>query len=884
MTAFRLPWLAFCAGVAFAVLALLLLIPLLDSQSDERIIISTTPHSFHAPKQNVFVDLTAEERASVTAFLHQRDDFPRHDDHSGSWTRIDQIEVLRPNKSDVLEYYDENGSQPGRYARVSVVRYKSATAKLVDYMVGPLPLSSTTAVQPLTWSYKSGRNWIKTLIADPMLLYLWIANVGHGMEDITQDLLGAKVNLLDPFSPESLVVGARPIAIEPEGMSLWLEFFRPGASSNAVSLLPQGLYVKLNMNSYDPDNWTTSELYYNGDSYANITAFRHAWESPGFVKLSRNLDGAWTDTEDFASKPHGRDQHPPLSVQPFGARYQLDRTQRYISWMGFSFYLGTLQSTGLSLFDVRFDGSRIIYHLGLQEAMAHYAGSEPIQSGLEFLDTFFGMGSQMFTLVPGYDCPAYADYLDMTYHNGNETFTNKKAICIFEYTSDAPLQRHTSEWSVTVSRNTYLVVRSVATVGNYDYTIDYLFYLDGSIEVKVRASGYIFAAFAGHPQTQPSSPNADTNTDELRSRSTPPFPHPNHRYGYQIHPSASTSMHDHTLLFRADLDISPSASNDTFNIVSINPYTHTYPWDASPTGPTTRNTMRLSHNLLHHESGLNYPPNANKMYLIQSPELNKWGENKAYRIHPGTGMGTPSHLTILNSTSLGRSAMWSQADLWVVKNKETETQGAHYLNYLSPEEPLVDFADIADGERLNVPADDDEDGDDNDKSDDNDDEGRRKRRGEGASEDPAGQGGTTGDDLVLYFNLGAHHVPSSSDIPNTLMHTSASSIMFSPFNYFDEDVSKYTRQGVRVDASTRENLGWREGMRVVGGGRYEDVGRGWKKGKREGQGERKRRNVVLDVQRDLEPDVGEYFEEGGIRAVGRRVAGGLWGLWQGRGL
>lgn len=68
-------------------------------------------------------------------------------------------------------------------------------------------------------------------------------------------------------------------------------------------------------------------------------------------------------------------------------------------------------------------------------------------------------------------------------------------MCIFEYTADHALQRHTAASHVSISRNTYLVMRSVSTLGNYDYTVDYIFYLDGTIEVKVRASGFIFAAF-----------------------------------------------------------------------------------------------------------------------------------------------------------------------------------------------------------------------------------------------------------------------------------------------------------------------------------------------------------------------------------------------------
>ena len=53
------------------------------------------------------------------------------------------------------------------------------------------------------------------------------------------------------------------------------------------------------------------------------------------------------------------------------------------------------------LFLTNFVLTRGISQLGLQEALANYAGGDPSQSGLFFLDTFFGMGSRMFELVPG---------------------------------------------------------------------------------------------------------------------------------------------------------------------------------------------------------------------------------------------------------------------------------------------------------------------------------------------------------------------------------------------------------------------------------------------------------------------------------------------------
>jgi len=89
----------------------------------------------------------------------------------------------------------------------------------------------------------------------------------------------------------------------------------------------------------------------------------------------------------------------------------------------------------------------------------------------------------------------YATFLSATYHPGDSTVTNKDSICIFEYTADHALQCHISDSQVSISRNTYLVVRSVSTLGNYGYTIDYVSYLGGAIEVKVRVSSFIFSAF-----------------------------------------------------------------------------------------------------------------------------------------------------------------------------------------------------------------------------------------------------------------------------------------------------------------------------------------------------------------------------------------------------
>ena len=199
--------------------------------------------------------------------------------------------------------------------------------------------------------------------------------------------------------------------------------------------------------------------------------------------------------------------------------------------MGFEFFVTTSSDTGAALHDIKFNGESVIFELGLQETYVTYASDDPKQGGEDFLDSGFLMGFRMVELVPGYDCPAYATFLSTEYHIEDQTIPRKNVICMFEFTADHALQRHTSEGQVSIAKNTYMVLRYVSTVGNYDYTFDYIFYLDGTIEVKVRASGFIFGVFW----------NENTS--------------PQDEYGFRIHDAAATSMHDHVLNFKADLDI-----------------------------------------------------------------------------------------------------------------------------------------------------------------------------------------------------------------------------------------------------------------------------------------------------------------------------------------
>ena len=55
------------------------------------------------------------------------------------------------------------------------------------------------------------------------------------------------------------------------------------------------------------------------------------------------------------------------------------------------------------------------------------------------------------------------------------------------------------------------------------------------------------------------------------------------------------------------------------------------------------------------------------------------------------------------------------------------------------------------------------------------------------------------EDLVVWLNMGMHHVPHTGDLPNTVYTTARSAIQIIPSNYFVRDQSRDTVNMVQLD-------------------------------------------------------------------------------------
>jgi primary-amine oxidase len=531
--------------------------------------------------------LSSQEAADVTAFLHnQRSLNLTANANATAWEAwctyqtlftnnccrwdnvIVLVEVLPPNKTAALPYLNGEGPAPPRYAK-STIQFQATTEPYIqEYQIGPLPISNETTVEELNWPFNKGIGRTRVYNAGSTDSLYFLGNVSQSIVDITIDLWNGvssehKVEFAwQPLTDHQTYLNlpndtltlssSDPLEIGDDGsVTAWNQFFRvPNNIFGTGSLLQLGLHFRTNTAGRDPSKWAVTGWFYGGIFYETTDDFRNAYYAPGFKKLGYDVEGDLYWTDPTGSKPPLDPVAPPKQIAPAGARYSVDESQKYVEWskwsiahagiqlywlatVDWSFYIAFRRDTGLRLYDIKFRGERIIYELGMEEAAAHYAGFGPQESYVSFMDSYYGFGPSTFELVDGFDCPSYATYLSSSTYWREATTSHANSMCLFEFDGGYPTSRHSSNNYVTVQKNIFLTLRSISTLGNYDYMFDYNFYRDGSIEVSVRASGYIDAAFGFN------------NTE----------------YGFQINDHLSGSMHDHVLNYRLDLDINGTANS-----------------------------------------------------------------------------------------------------------------------------------------------------------------------------------------------------------------------------------------------------------------------------------------------------------------------------------
>jgi primary-amine oxidase len=244
-------------------------------------------------------------------------------------------------------------------------------------------------------------------------------------------------------------------------------------------------------------------------------------------------------------RPHTR----PISIsQPAGPSYKIENGE--VSWQNWLFRIRLDQRIGTVLNLVRFvDQGRprsILYEASVSELFVPYMDPNNGWNNRVFVDAgeFYATGF-LAPLRPGVDCPADATWFDglSASENGAPKFTSNEA-CLFERDPENPAWRHFEDGEIYGRPTRELVLRSAATIGNYDYILDWRFSPDGTIEVAVGATGVIETK----PTIEEKAPDHENNGEP--------------EYGQFVGPHTMGVDHDHFFSFRLDFDV--DGENNSF--------------------------------------------------------------------------------------------------------------------------------------------------------------------------------------------------------------------------------------------------------------------------------------------------------------------------------
>ncbi|KAG9040344.1 hypothetical protein FS837_000767 [Tulasnella sp. UAMH 9824] len=705
---------------------------------------SNRPITIKAPHENIWKPLTEEETLRVQEWLYDQKELNLTDFTKASLNdnSIWLIELITPNKTDAISYLDSysttqqnfNHSPLNRYARAILFNGGYSVPHIKELQVGPLPISSETKAVPFSYVYQNSS--IPGVEGEGVFPFNSRPNYGiegaaldvsfmTEIKDATNDLIGGAYTGSE--DDKIMCAWQGPNSFDGSWRRSWLFFM--GKGFGARYMLPTGLFVYVDTSGSDTSKWYVRRVLYNHQVFQSLEDFKNAWEN-GNIEKGKKVDlddKKWTTRQRRGEQRPLDDRPAPVSNSFGGSRIKADRAEGYVEWMDWSFYTGFNRDTGLTLWDIRFKGEKIIYEISIQEAVSQYSGNDPIQSTTTWLDRYHGLGEGTRQALMGYDCPHGALTFNTSYYSKNTFAVNTDSVCIFEQDLGFPTSRHADimdNWYGS-TKGTALHVRSMATVYNYDYMFSYIFYLEGTVEILMSASGYLQTTYW------------DGTQDD---------------YGTRIHNTTMGSVHTHVINYKVDLDVGGTANSvQTIELVQEDVK---FPWFDEDDPPTKQ--VRLHKTWVQNETSFSVQGNSNngqRVLLIGNKEKkNAWGQERMYRIMPGYHT---IHNAVKGSTRLLNSAKWGEDDVFIVKHKDTEPSSSTTWNQQMPIYPPVDFS------KITTPAE-----------------------------------SIDQEDLVVYLNLGMHHVPRAEDTPNTLFTNSRSSFFIAPFNYFDEEPSRDLRNAV----------------------------------------------------------------------------------------
>lgn len=331
-----------------------------------------------------------------------------------------------------------------------------------------------------------------------------------------------------------------------------------------------------------------------------------------------------------------------------------------VDWDNWSFHYRMEKRSGLVVSAVSYrDGDErrsVLYQGALSELFVPYMDPHGAWYSRTFMDVGeYGFGASATPLTAGVDCPESALLVDaMISDDKGAPVTVPGAICLFERNPGDPGWRHYDNVLQTGfegRRAVELVVRMIATVGNYDYFLDWVFSQDGRIRIRIGASGY--DGLKG-VLTQ-------SMADSTAARDT--------RHGTLVAPGLVAINHDHYFSFRLDVDVAGPRNSLSIDRLAMKDFE----------GPRSGWMLESQVARTEKEGMLDYSLTKPAHWRVLNPSAaGPLGHAPGYVVHPGNSVA----LSMLHEDDpAGGRAGFIRHQLWVTPRAADERYAAGmYVN------------------------------------------------------------------------------------------------------------------------------------------------------------------------------------------------------------
>ncbi|XP_068650434.1 amine oxidase [copper-containing] gamma 2-like [Aristolochia californica] len=383
------------------------------------------------------------------------------------------------------------------------------------------------------------------------------------------------------------------------------------------------------------------------------------------IPKAQNTDYRYAAQTKTSSSPEMLPVNPISMEQPKGRSFIVEEGHR-VKWANWEFHLktdaraGVIVSRAMVRDEITGELRSVMYKGFLSELFVPYM--DPTESWYfkAYLDAGeYGFGLCATPLNPLNDCPRHAYYMDGIFAAADGTpFVQSNMVCIFERYAGDVSWRHAEKSSREKIREARpkvtLVVRMAASVGNYDYIVDWEFQMDGLIHIKVGLSGMLLVKGTGYERVDQVAEDEDL-------------------FGTLVAENVIGVIHDHYLTFRLDMDV--DAPENSFVKVHLER-------EETPPGSMRRSIIRANKRVVKTEKEAQirlklYDPS--EFHVVNPSRRSHVGNPSGYKIVPG---GTAASLLDPADPPQVRSA-FTNNQIWVTRYNRSEQWAGGLLTYQS---------------------------------------------------------------------------------------------------------------------------------------------------------------------------------------------------------